>query len=330
MSKYRIANARNSKCERCGGILFYNISKGKFECTHCGELNKIMVEHKLEKIPFDFTNISKEVPDYSIDVISCHNCNAEIVLDDELDITGVCPYCDSNYVSDFSKKRLIVPTAVIPYKIGKEEAKDRFKKWLKKLKGEKRGFTKSVINCNIVQTYRPFWIYNADLVIEYKFDDRVIMDGRTVILNKNEIEVINLVNVGIDAMYNTSYVDRIEPERKSFQKFNFDELVEYDDAFLTGTQTYVYSLDIIDGLDTTKALIGSALAQKHKDTARDFIIKQAKNSGYSLALLPVWEARMVYNSEVYIYSLNAQTGREFGEYPKNWLLDSSRIKVKMR
>ncbi len=330
MKKYKRVNAIHSKCENCGGTLIYDIPNQKFECTHCGETQKVVLSKNLDQNPFDYENIPVDIYDDSIDIIKCKNCAAEIILDDDLDITGDCPYCDANYVSNFSQKRLIAPSSLIPFKIDIKEAESKFKMWVKKLKGEKRGFSKSVINTKVVQTYRPFWIFNAKLDIEYKYQAKTVKNGRTVIINNTSRENISLVNVGIDGMYNTKYSDRIETDRKTFQKYDYNDLVDYDDAFLTGTQTSVYILSLGEGLDSTKALIGSELTRKHKGSASDFSIKSAVNPKYSLALLPVWEARMVFNDEVYVYSLNAQTGAEFGEYPRNWMFSSSGVKVKIR
>lgn len=330
MKKYRKADAIHSKCDNCGGVLFYDISKNKFQCTHCGESQRVIISRKLDQNPFDFENLPDDLYDDSIDVIKCKNCAAVIILEDNLDITGSCPYCDSNYVSNFSEKRLIAPSSLIPFKVDRKEAEERFRSWVKKLKGEKRGFSKSVINTNVIQTYRPFWVFNAKLDVEYKYQARTIKNGRSVIVNSPGRENISLVNVGIDAMYNTEYSDRIESDRKAFQKYNFDELVDYDAAFLTGTQTSVYVLDLGEGLDSTRSLVGSELTKKHKGSASDFSIKYAINSKYSLALLPVWEARMVFDDEIFVYSLNAQTGVEFGEYPRNWMFSSSGVKFKVR
>ncbi len=330
MSEYKRVNARHSACKSCGGILTHNIAKNIFECTHCGNSQKVELGHKLENIPFDYKNTVDELPDDKIDVVKCKNCGAEVILDNENDVTGVCPYCDSNYVSDFSQKRLIAPSSLIPFKIDRKQAEASFKKWVKKLKGEKLGFSKGVIDTNIVQTYRPFWVFNANVVVDYRYEDRVLQGGRTVIANRQAKEDFNLVNVGIDAMYSTKYVDRIDPDRKLFQKYDFDELVEYDDAFLTGTQTSVYLLDLGEGLDATKSMIGSVLTKKHIGSASDFEIVRADDSKYSLALMPVWEARMVFKDEVFIYSLNGQTGKQFGEYPRNWMFASSGIKVNVR
>ncbi len=330
MANYKRASARHTECMSCGGTVYHNISKNIFECKHCGSTQSVELGRKLEEIPFDYKKTADELPVDSVDIFVCKNCSAELVLDDENDITGVCPYCDSNYVSDFSQKRLIAPSTLIPFKIDKKEAEDKFKKWVKELKGEKLGFSKSAIKSNIVQTYRPFWIFNANVIVDYKYQDRVVDGARSVIVNKNAKEDFNLVNVGIDAMYDTKYVDRIENDRKIFQKYNFEELVEYDDAFLTGTQTSVYAIDLGEGLEATLAMIGSVLTKKHIGSASNFKINDAVDSRYSLALMPVWEARMVFKDEVFIYSLNGQTGKQFGEYPRNWMFASSGIKVNVR
>ncbi len=328
MSKYNKENARHSECSGCGGTLQYNIVKSKFECTHCGNTQNVTLGHELEKNPFDFRNTIEEVPSDSTAIIGCKNCGAEIILDDEHDITGECPYCDTKYVTNFSEKRLIVPTALIPFSIPRDEAVEQFKKWAKKLKGEKKGFTNAVMDTNVVQTYRPFWVFDSEVYVDYMYSKTVREGKRTYSIDVKGNEKINLKDVGIDAMYLTQYTDHIDKHRQEFQKYDYNELVDYDDAFITGTETSVYIVDLGEGFDSTLALIGTAIAGMHGGPGRawGYKISDAKDSLYSLALLPVWEARMVFEGETYVYSMNGQTGKQFGEYPRSWLFQ----KVDMR
>ena len=59
-------------------------------------------------------------------LIVCSNCGGQTVYDSE-QVTGACPFCGSTSVAPAAENdQIMVPNAVIPFAIGKEQVQDLF------------------------------------------------------------------------------------------------------------------------------------------------------------------------------------------------------------
>ena len=107
----------------------------------------------------------------------------------------------------------------------------------------------------------------------------------------------------------------------SLEPFNYDGLVEYNHAYLSGFLAEKYDVDekeaverankraMNTAIDTTKKSVNDINARVSKN---ELNIKKLKND---YILLPVWMVNIKYQDKNYTFAMNGQTGKMVGNIP---------------
>ncbi len=159
------------KCANCGGMLRYDPSTYGLLCDNCGfkkilhrPEEQVVVEEK------DFDSAMRDaVYDWGVmrREVRCKVCGAVTFYDPNM-ISTTCPYCGSNDVLTASETNAgIAPSAVIPFKISKQEAVDFFYKWNKWALWCPEEFRKGRFLENYTGVYVPYWTFDAESVTTY-------------------------------------------------------------------------------------------------------------------------------------------------------------------
>lgn len=113
----------DKKCPQCDGILDFDPESGGLICPYCGYKEEIEQDEKrAEELDFNKAECIENCNwGVEIKTVICKSCGAETVYDN-LEISGVCPYCGSNQVMEAKDVNTIAPGGVCIFKVTEKEA----------------------------------------------------------------------------------------------------------------------------------------------------------------------------------------------------------------
>lgn len=329
------------KCKNCGAKLNFVPGVEKLKCEACGTENEIETDTSMvEELDFDkYLNEEGEgVDQEQVTVVKCPSCAAETTLAPNLS-SDMCAFCGTNIVvQDEIQHKQIKPASMLPFKIEDKQAYQNFKRWIKKLWFAPNDIKKYArIQGRLQGMYLPFWTYDTNTSCkytgargEYYYETQTYTDSngktqtRTVRKTRwypasgtvhNTFDDILIVGT---TSLPKKYLEKLEP-------WDLENLVNYDDRFLSGFKTETYHVNLKDGFDDAKNKMVPAIKQTIRshiggDTQRIYTMKTQYNDiTFKHILLPAWISAYKYKKKVYRIMINARTGEVQGERPWSWI-----------
>ncbi|MBO6161705.1 MAG: hypothetical protein J6O53_00440 [Eubacterium sp.] len=328
------------KCQNCGGSMEFDSASQKLICPYCGAAfdpaayDAAMQGGAGEQTPegqqvgeFDETQqlgtVNQQEWNVNEDGLMsyiCKNCGGEVVGDDSLASTN-CPYCDSPIIRNDQFAGMLKPELLIPFKVDKKTAKEKLNEFISSKKLVPAVFKDQKHIDEIKGVYVPFWLFDADVFAEAKFNARRT-HARS---NGEEIEYFDVYRSGDMSFRNIpadaaskmedAMMDSIEP-------FEMEEAVNFSTAYLAGFMADKYDVSPEDcmkrGLQRIKSSAEEALSNEvngfdyHSCEASNVVVQ---NSESHYALLPVWILNTTWNGNQYRFAMNGQTGKFIGDLP---------------
>ena len=305
------------KCDGCGSTLRFAPSSQNLKCPSCGkvkELEKISTNKKhdlseaKEKKHEKWSNTSK--------MMRCQTCGAEIVLS-RLEFSGVCPYCNSSYVSKTDELPDFIPDKVLPFFFDEVEAGKRFKLQIKRKFYVPSACKKNVKPENINGTYIPAFSFDANIKSNYS----------GVLSRKNENNESEYFN--ISGTHNSFQKDLIEENSSKITQATLKKILPYDlskaydfsEGFVLGYVVEHYE----DAFNVCLNKAKKEMEQKVKqeilskytyDSVREFNMKcDFSDQKYQYSVLPIYQMNFSYRNKNYNIIMNGQTGKIGGKFP---------------
>lgn len=325
--------ALDNKCPACGAVIKFNPVNQMWDCEYCNSKFTLEDMKKYNNASSKKANDGKvETSANGIDVYSCSNCGAEVVADEHTAST-FCIYCGNTTILKNRLSGEFSPTKVIPFKKVKDDAIKAFKSLSKGRPLMPKFFNNSKNIEKITGVYIPFWVYDYHFEGDVSFkctDTRCWNDydysyTETKIYSVTKNAYIDFKNVPVDgsSRFKDELMDSIEP-------FNFEELVDYNHAYLSGFLAEKY--DVTSEEAEVRALtraensavdaVRSSIANhSNKVLQNNGMIKKKLDSNY--ILLPIWMVNIKYSNKMYTFAMNGQTGKLVGDIP----LDHTKVVV---
>nr|HPQ94909.1 primosomal protein N' (replication factor Y) - superfamily II helicase [Thiolinea sp.] len=107
----------------------------------------------------------------------------------------------------------------------------------------------------------------------------------------------------------------------SIRPWDLENLVAYDQAYLSGFQSEIYQVDLDEGFQQARQIMDQAIRQAvMRDIGGDQQQITALDTRYSGStfkhiLLPVWSAAFRYQDKTYRFVINGRNGQTQGERP---------------
>lgn len=335
-----MSNVDAYKCPSCSAPIEYKAEYGKFKCDYCGnehteqEITAYMDKLKENSISSNDSKTHTYENSDGYVQYHCNNCGAEVVSDSETTAT-FCYYCHSPVILTAKLSGEFKPDKIVPFKISKEKATDIFLNWAKKKRYIPGDFARKEHIDKMTGIYLPYWSVDFDVKIDYQAVGKVIKMWRTgnkEYINTKEYSVnrsgdVNLKN--IDEVATDKFEERllngISPYEESTE-------VEFSRGYLSGFFAESYNLKqeqcmpkLTDrALKYSKFLINETISgYNNVNEIRNE--SNIKDSSWQYVLYPVWIITYIFNNKVFIFAINGQTGRSFGELPvdnKKLLVDA--------
>ncbi len=332
------------KCSNCGATLEFQPGTTKLVCPYCGAETPIETNAEdtnyLQKIPYEefISNASNEEITDTQMVVSCPTCGAELTFPSNV-VSAECAFCGTPLIlKEAIEKKLIKPRAIIPFKINKKEAIEKFRTWLsKKWFAPSKAKKYSRLNEKMRGVYVPYWVFDVYTITKYTGErgdryqvtvTRTDSEGKTYTTTETRIRWTP-VSGTIKKQYKDFTINASKSLDSKVYKhikggWDFAEAQPYSEQFMAGFESHTYQITVQEGYQTAQSLIKFDLQQEVRrdiggDEQRihsmhiDYI-----NPAFLLAFLPIWISSYRYKNKTYRFVVNGQNGTVGGEYPKSW------------
>ncbi len=326
------------KCLNCEAPLQYNAQRLKFYCEYCRseyteeelrahfgsldqQLNQQAVSEDVpaEAVPEGFEDFASNTVMYT-----CQSCGAEVIADKTTAAT-FCIYCHNPVVISNRLTGAFRPDRVIPFQIAEQDAQDRFFAFCKQKHFLPKAFIAQAELDKIKGVYYPYWLIDS------------LKDGCMFATAKK----IRTWRVGDEKFTETKTFRVKRAGTIDFHDFPFPALSgEHSKAL-----KYVNPYDDKDFKPFTMAYLSGFLAEKrnteqaevqtdvdkelkeyatriYKDTIVDYdtvhvdsVEVRTVQEKWNYAMMPVWMMNFQYEGRDFLYAMNGQTGKTYGELP---------------
>jgi LSD1 subclass zinc finger protein len=270
-------------CRSCGAKLSFSPGTTSLKCDYCGAINEfdektdVVEELDLERW---MQKLEAEHETHEQEHLKCKNCGGEQTLPANL-FASACVFCGTPITSQSYAQRSIKPKSLVPFKITKLQAQEKWRAWLKGLWLAPSALKKyAQSDGGIKGLYVPYWTFDANTYSQYtgqRGDDRTetytttnsngerVTQSRTVTdwtyvsgdvsFFHNDVLVSGSKTAfgandqagGGDAVLASAGIvgsALMGAFSTKLRTWNTSELVPYQDEYITGFQAEAYSVDL--------------------------------------------------------------------------------------
>lgn len=306
------------KCPNCDGGLIFDPESGNYACEYC--LSKFTQDELMAE------SQSESVQESAL-IYRCPSCGAEVITDETTAAT-YCFYCHNPIVLEGKLSGEYLPNGIIPFKITKDEAVEKFHEWIQKKKFVAKGFYSKKNIEKMSGVYFPYWLYDCVTNSTMNGSARDVRVWRVGDLEYTETKLYSINRVGKISYKNlpkTALQKAQNAMLKGIFPYEFGALEKFHMGYLSGFQAEKRDID----KDTLSKEIHNEIqkyAEKRmRNTVSGHTSFNVETQNHTIAkeefkytLLPVWV--MTYRqsgNQVYYFAMNGQTGEIVGKLPIN-------------
>jgi DNA-directed RNA polymerase subunit RPC12/RpoP len=326
-------------CKNCGANLVFEPGTTSLKCPYCGVENQIAASSNAAVQEQDYlaelqqTGGAQETSE--VLTVRCGKCGAETTLGANQP-AGRCPFCGSPIVAQALSKRLIKPKSLLPFRITQSQAADLFKRWINSRWFAPSELKKRADREQINGVYIPCWTYDSQTTTDYTgqrgedyWDTETYSsfeNGRSVTRTRQVRRTrwwpaSGTVQVPFDDVL--VLASRSLPPRyaNALEPWDLQDLVPYQDEYLSGFVAESYQIDLEQGFETAKTIMAGPIRHAIcSDIGGDHQQISSAETTYNdvtfkHALLPVWISAYLYAGKTYHFLVNARTGELQGQRP---------------
>lgn len=333
----------NYKCPGCTGPLRFDGASGKLKCDYCGNSYEVsemeamyagqeakaaaaQAEAEKDGSAWDAASAGGEWGGEAerMRAYSCPSCGAQLICDETTAATS-CPYCGNPTVVPGQFGGTLRPDYVLPFKLGREDAKAALKNHYKgKVLLPKAFKTENHIE-ELKGVYVPFWLFDGDADVDMTFEattSETHREGDYRVTDTSHYDVRRAGNIAFERVpvdgsskMPDDFMDSIEP-------YDYKELTEFSTAYLPGFLADKYDVDAEAAAARADDRCVNTAVSETKNTVTGYETVKTTSQNVTLhrgavkyALLPVWTLATKWKDRSYLFTMNAQTGRLVGDLP---------------
>lgn len=322
------------QCPHCSAPVKFNAKLGKMKCDYCGyEFDASEIKKPEEEINKEVSTEETQEKQEEVNYVryNCPDCGAEIITEENTAAT-FCLYCGNTSIIKSRLEGKFAPSLIIPFKKEREEAVKAFKNIRKGRPFVPNSFNNEANIEKITGLYIPFWLY--DITVNAKMNGKATKvhhwsSGNTHYTKTDYYQVeregnMDFKRIPVDGSkkFDNDIMNTIEP-------FDYNDLVEYNHAYLSGFLAEKYDVDVDEAYEDAKTRALES-GKDELDKSLRYATVSKENEEYvdldhrsEYVLLPVWMVSVKYNNEFYIFAMNGQTGEFVGNIP----LDKKKVVI---
>lgn len=319
-------SALTYKCPNCGGGLVFDPESASYVCEYC--LSKFKQEElaaKEQSAEPLREKMKKQENGQGAVLYHCPSCGAEIITDETTAAT-FCFYCHNPIVLSGRLEGEYLPDGVIPFKITKEEALERFQEWIQNKKFVPGDFYSKRQIEKMSGVYFPYWIYDCETNSSMEGTAKDIRVWRVGDMEYTETKVFSIRRAGRVSFRHLPKTALQKAENvmlKGIFPYDFHALEKFHMGFLSGFQAEKRDIEKSSLIAEVHEEIQSYAAKRMRDTISGHhgFSMQSQNhhimeETFRYTLLPVWILTYRQSgSKVYYFAMNGQTGEVVGKLP---------------
>lgn len=317
--------AIDHKCPNCGAKIVFVPELGKWKCDNCkGEFDlETLKKYNNASSEENNKDIETEVDTNYVEY-HCKNCGAKIIADENTAST-FCVYCGNTAILKSKLSGKFAPSKIIPFKKSKDEALEAFKNLSKGKPLMPKFFNKKENIEKLSGVYIPFWLYSvsaegnidvsATKVATWTSGDTSYTKTDTYDVTREGKMKYDRIPVDGSTRFADDLMNTIEP-------FNYNEMVDYNHAYLSGFLAEKYDVESEKGEAVAKQRAEETTKNTFLASVTGYSSTIIKNSNINetidnveYVLLPVWMVNVKYKDQYYTFAMNAQTGEFVGDIP---------------
>lgn len=321
------------KCPSCGAGIHFKPALKKFKCDYClseyteEEIANLYKEDK--DTENEETHQEEKVHEGHIDEerlqsYSCNSCGAQVVTDDTTTAT-FCYYCHNPVIVTGRLEGEFRPRKMIPFTIDKEKAKSSFLNWAGNKKFVPKDFTSSSQLEKITGVYLPYWWVDTKAQVDYLGEGRNIRVWRAGDVEYTETKKYEIVRQGEIDLNNVGELAFTKIDKallNGILPYRENESVEFSMPYLSGFFAEQYDIPKEDAEPMIEGQINRYYNYMINDLVSGYdgvnVIRdgiEIKEKEWNYTLLPAWILTYNYQGKTYIFAVNGQTGKSYGELP---------------
>lgn len=331
------------KCSCCGAKLTFLPGTHSLKCEFCGTINEIKIDENLRQEAvkeLDYLSVVAELKNegssqaQEIHTVKCQSCGAETTFDENV-VSSKCDFCGSPLtVNKNQTVKKIKPKALLPFSVERFQGEEMYRQWLKSLWFAPSDLKKNAEKSEVLSgVYLPYWTFDAKTVTNYRgkrgdnyyteetYKNAQGQEQTRQVKHTNWSMKSGVVRNVFDDIIQAASSSLPSSFLNSLQPWNLQDLVAYDEKFMSGFKAETYSVDIEKGFDGAKKIMDSEINKSiRKDIGGDEQQIDSKNVNISditfkHILLPIWISSYRYNGKSYRFVVNGQNGKVRGDRP---------------
>lgn len=314
------------KCPNCGGGLIFDAQKQDFICEYCDSVFKeedfFVKDDTLENESPETKNVEQTEYENAV-LYTCPSCGAQVITDETTAAT-TCYYCSNPVVLSGKLSGEMKPDMIIPFKIDKKNAINKFKEMCGKKKFLPKNFIAESRLEEIKGVYFPYWYIDCKTNGSINATSRQVRTWVVGDFQHTETTIRGHFRQGDMQIHNMPEVALNGNNRNIMRyvcPFNPAEFVPFSMSYLSGyfaERRNIESNEIESGVTQKIRHLSEEKLEKSIEvpnvSVKDSNINVGKLS-WKYNLLPVWVLNYKHKEKNYIYALNGQTGKVYGELP---------------
>ena len=254
----------------------------------------------------------------------CDSCGAEVVTDATTSAT-FCYYCHNPILLTDRLTGELRPTRIIPFTFDRAKAEAAFLKWSRSRRFVPRTFYSASQLEKITGIYIPYWMasYKADIDISGTGTHlKVWNTGQTEYTETSVFGIERKGTIDLDHVHEIAVRKFDHNLINSISPYDEREAKPFSMSYLGGFFAEKFDIPRTEAEPAienqarqyTNALVQDVIGGYNKvELVRNQVDMRIK--GWDYALMPAWMLTYRYHGKTFIYAVNGQTGRSFGELP---------------
>jgi DNA-directed RNA polymerase subunit RPC12/RpoP len=332
--------AASYKCPNCGGSLTFSPEIQKNRCEYClseftdDELAKISqaLEERAAAAAGGLAGqeqpggpaTSSAADGQTVKGYTCNNCGAEVVTDATTSAT-YCFYCHSPVLLTDRLTGEFRPTRIIPFAFDRDQAVGKFLAWAKTKRFVPVSFYSRSQLEKITGLYIPYWMADTQAAIDLLgkgISRRTWVSGYTEYTETKEYQIARQGTIDVDNIH--------EIANRKIDKRLLESITPYDEAAAIEFSMSYLSGFLAEKYDIPKEEIAPAIENRARTYVQSMVqdtlsayqqVQMERQNldvsvkGWNYALFPAWILTYQYRGKTYVYAINGQNGKSFGELP---------------
>lgn len=318
---------KSYKCHNCGAGLSFKPELQKFKCDYClseyteKEIKDLYKEKNKEDVAIKQKN---DVDAKRLATYNCNSCGACVVTDDTTTST-FCYYCHNPVIISDRLSGEFLPKKMIPFVIGKEKAQEIFLDWVSDKKYVPKEFSSNSQLEKITGIYLPYWWTDCVVDVTYEAEAENVKVWQEENQEHKETKKFKIVRKGhldINNVEELAFTKIDEKLLNGIAPYTESAAIEFSMPYLSGFFAEQYNIDKSEISPKIDAQIKNYTNSLINDTVKNFTsvnettnISNIISKETNYTLLPAWILTFLFEGKTYVFAVNGQTGKSFGELP---------------